>query len=93
MFSPRSTPSPWRVKLERAADVAVAFATLESVTSVRELIGREPAPAPPAHPHRRRPLQAPVRSGRPGAVVAREHACATAPAMRPRSRDARRAVH
>jgi hypothetical protein len=76
MFSPDSTPTTWLHAFERAADVAVAFATLESITSVRELLGREAA-APPAHPHRREPLQPRARPGRPGVVAARPHACAT----------------
>lgn len=91
MFPPRSTPTTWRQKLERAADVAVAFATLESITSVRELVGAPAAPSP--HPHRRAPLQAPARSGRPGTVAGRALVCTTAPAKRPRSRDAHRALH
>jgi hypothetical protein len=92
MFSPDFTPTTWRLKLERAADVAVAFATLESITSVRELLGREPvAPAP--HPHRREPLQPKLRHGRPGVVAPRAQVCTTAttPAKRARSRAAHRA--
>ena len=92
MFSPSSTPTAWRLSIERAADLAVAFATLESITSVRELLGREPA-APAPHPHRREPLQPALRPGRPGAVAARAHVCTTAtPAKRAaRSRAAHRA--
>jgi len=85
MFSPDSTPTTWRLKLERAADVAVAFATLESITSVRELLGREAA-APAPHPHRRPPLQPKLRPGRPGVVAARPHVCTTVPAKRTRTR-------
>jgi hypothetical protein len=91
MFSPDSIPTTWRLKLERAADVAVAFATLESITSVRDLFGREPA-APAAHPHRREPLQPRLRPGRPGVIAARPCACSTvtAPVKRTRSRAAHR---
>jgi hypothetical protein len=91
MFSPDSTPTTWRLKLERAADVAVAFATLESITSVRDLLGREPA-APAPHPHRREPLQPKLRPGRPGVVAARQQACTTTsvPVKRTRSRAAHR---
>ena len=89
MFSPDSTPTTWRLKLERAADVAVALATLESITSVRELLGREAA-APAPHPHRREPLQPRLRPGRPGVVSARPQACTTAPPKRTRSRAAHR---
>ena len=92
MFSPRSTPITWRQKLERAADVAVAFATLESITSVRELLGAPAAQQPP-HPHHRAPLQARARTGRPGAVPGRPLVCTTAPAQRPRSRNVHRALH
>jgi len=90
MFSPSSTPTHWRLKLERAADVAVAFATLESITSVRQLLGAEAAPAP--HPHRREPLQPKLRPGRPGVVAGRPQVCATAsaPVTRTRSREAHR---
>ena len=91
MFSPTSTPTTWRLKLERAADVAVAFATLESITSVRDLLGQEPA-APAAHPHRRAPLQPKLRPGRPGVVADRPQACTTAaaPVRRTRTRAAHR---
>jgi hypothetical protein len=90
MFSPDSVPTTWRLRIQRAADVAVAFATLESITSVRELLGREPA-APAPHPHRREPLQPKLRPGRPGVVASRPHACATAaPVKRTRSRAAHR---
>ena len=89
MFSPDSVPTTWRLKIERAADVAVAFATLESITSVRELLGGEPA-APAPHPHRA-PLQPKLRPGRPGAVATRAQVCTTAPVKRTRSRAAHRA--
>ena len=90
MFSPDSTPTTWRLAIERAADVAVAFATLESITSVRELLGRKSAtPAP--HPHRREPLQPKLRPGRPGVVASRPQACTTVAVKRTRSRAAHRA--
>jgi hypothetical protein len=92
MFSPASTPSSWHLKLERAADVAVAFATLESVTSVRELLGRAPAAAVShPHPHRRDPLQPQLRPGRPGVVAARPQGCTPVPVKRARTRAAHRA--
>jgi hypothetical protein len=90
MFSPDSIPTTWRLKLERAADVAVAFATLESITSVRELLGRE-STAPVPHPHRREPLQPKLRPGRPGVVASRPQTCTTTvPVKRARSRAAHR---
>ncbi len=89
MFSPDSTPTTWRLAIERAADVAVALATLESITSVRELLGREPA-APAPHPHRREPLQPRLRPGRPGVVASRPQTCTTVPVKRARSRAAHR---
>ncbi|MEP6953546.1 MAG: hypothetical protein ABI950_05725 [Solirubrobacteraceae bacterium] len=92
MFSPDSTLTTWRLAIERAADVALAFATLESITSVRELLGREPAAAAP-HPHQREPLAPRLRPGRPGVVPARPHVCTTAPPAKRimRSRPAHRA--
>ena len=90
MFSPDSTPTTWRLAIERAADVAVAFATLESITSVRELLGREAA-APAPHPHRREPQQPKRRPGRPGVVASRPQPCTPVPVKRTRSRAAHRA--
>ena len=89
--SPPTPPATtWRLKLERAADVAVAFATLESITSVRELLGREPAaPAPhaPPRPSRCSPSCAPVA---PASSPPAPAACTTAPAKRTRARAAHR---
>ncbi|MGZ4278039.1 MAG: hypothetical protein ACXVFK_14625 [Solirubrobacteraceae bacterium] len=92
MFSPRSNPSCWRLTIERAADTVVAFATLESITSVRELLGLDAPPAP-RHPHQRPPLQPRLRPGRPGVVGTRPQVCTTAPASRPRTRTGQRALH
>ena len=91
MFSPRSTPSPLRDELERAADLLVAFATLESITSVRELFGLD-EPAPEIHPHRGPALRPRARRSRAGSVAPSPHVCATA-GSRLRGRDGHRAAH
>ena len=92
MFSPASNPRPatpsWRATVRRAVDQAVAFATLESATSARDLWSGDsdaasasasphgPVDIPAPHPHRA-PLSAPVRPGRAGTVPARTHRCVT----------------
>ena len=81
MFSPASNPRPaassWRATVRRAVDLTVAFATLESCTTARDLWsgGTDAASAstsphghvehPAPHPHRA-PLRASVRPGRAG---------------------------
>jgi hypothetical protein len=92
MFSPttnpRPAPSTWRAAVRRAVDLTVAFATLESATSARDLMSRREEPArPSACPHglvdtpalspHRAPLRAPLRPGRPGTVPARAQHCLT----------------
>jgi len=92
MFSPTSNPRPappsWRAAVRRAVDLTVAFATLESVPTARDLMPRREDPAPsstcphglvdiPApHPHRA-PLRAPERLRRAGRVPARAQQCLT----------------
>ena len=92
MFSPTSNPRTaapsWFTAARRAVDLAVAFATLESATTARDLWLRREDPArsstcphglidvPAPHPHRA-PLRAPVRPGRPGRVPARAQHCLT----------------
>ena len=103
MFSPASNPRPaassWRATVRRAVDLAVAFATLESATTARDLWsggadaaspstsphGHVEHPAP--HPHRA-PLRAPLRPGRAGTVPARTHCCITPQRAHPRQRSA-----
>jgi hypothetical protein len=88
MFSPRSTPTTdWRQELERAADLVVAFATLESISSVRELFGLD-EPAPVMHPHRGPALRPRPRTGRPGSVPRAAQAC-TVGRQAPLRRDTR----
>jgi hypothetical protein len=67
----RSPERPWRTRLRRAVDLAVAFATLEEAPSPP---GHPDAPEP--HPHHRT-LRAPARAGRPGTVAARVTPCTT----------------
>jgi hypothetical protein len=92
MFSPtsnlRPAPSTWRAAVRRAVDLTVAFATLESATSARDLIPHREDPArssacphgpidtPTSSPHRA-PLRAPLRPGRSGTVPARAQYCLT----------------
>jgi hypothetical protein len=103
MFSPASNPRPaapsWRATVRRAVDLAVAFATLESATTARDLWsgGMEATPAsasphgpvdvPAPHPHRA-PLSAPVRPGRAGTVPAQTQRCVTPHRAHPRHRSA-----
>jgi hypothetical protein len=99
MFSPTSTtrtaaPS-WLQAVRRTVDLAVAFATLESYTSARELLPRRDSDGASSasphglndvsawHPHRTA-LRAPARPGRAGAVRAREQDCITPSIGRPR---------
>ena len=103
MFSPASNPRPaassWRATVRRAVDLAVAFATLESCTTARDLwSGGVDAALPSASPHgpvefptphpQRAPLSATVRPGRPGTVPARTHCCVTPHRALPRRRSA-----
>jgi hypothetical protein len=73
MFSrasqPRTGPRPLRDALRRAADLIVAFATLEDVSGPRDHPGGHGT-----HPHRR-PLRTPAHARRPGAVAARPAVC------------------
>jgi hypothetical protein len=108
MFShtshPRTRPQTTLSAVRRAVDMVVAFATLESATSLREILPRrEPWPAPstcprdlldaPApHPHRG-PLRLRARQGRPGAVPARAQDCTPPGIGRPRRRTARMSAH
>ncbi len=101
MFSPASNPRPaapsWRATVRRAVDLAVAFATLESCSSVSDLWSggadaadasaspHGPVDIPAPHPHRA-PLRAPVRPGRSGTVSARTHHCLTPQSGRARHR-------
>ena len=103
MFSPASNPRPaassWRETVRRAVDLAVAFATLESCTTARDLWSggadaastsaspHGPVDLPAPHPHRA-PLSAPVRPGRAGTVPARTHCCVTPHRAHPRRRSA-----
>ncbi len=79
MFPAPETSVPtargWRAALRRAVDVAIAFATLDD--------GPDAAPTPAEHPHRR-PLRAPARPRRPGAVRPRAQDCTTPLTARPR---------
>jgi hypothetical protein len=102
MFSPtpnsRTAASSWLDAVRRAVDLAVAFATLESCTTARELLPRRDEAAPgecphglpdvsAPHPHRRA-LRASPRAGRAGAVPARDIPCLAPLAGRPRRRSA-----
>jgi len=102
MFSPSSNPRnatrPWRQAVRRAVDLTVAFATLESATSARELFSRDASPhastcphglldASAPHPHRM-PLRRQARPGRPGTVPSRAKDCLVPHAGRPRHRSA-----
>jgi hypothetical protein len=69
---PRSGPRPVRDALRRAADLVVAFATLEDASSPHDHPGDDEG-----HPHRRS-LRAPSRARRPGSVRARPALCAIA---------------
>ena len=71
---PLRSAGGWRAALRRAVDVAVAFATLDDAG--------EPPATPVEHPHRR-PLRAPARARRPGAVRARHESCTTPLLPRP----------
>jgi hypothetical protein len=93
MFPSAPDPTNWRLKLERAADLVVALATLESIGSVRELFGLD-EPAPSLHPHRGPALRPRPRTGRPGTVATRAHVCAPASTSRLRGRSThQRASH
>jgi hypothetical protein len=106
MFSPSSNPRTdapaWRHAVRRAVDLAVAFATLESATSARDLWSRDARPPASACPHglldasarhpHRSPLRLPARPGRPGAVSARAQDCLVPHAGRPRHRSAHPSV-
>src|SRR3954451_14005575 len=74
-----ATTHPWRARLRRAVDLAIAFATLEDAPAGRAS-GRPPAGHPDApradHLHRRR-LREPELRRRPGAVQARVTPCTT----------------
>jgi hypothetical protein len=99
MFSPtrntRMARPAWLEAVRRTVDLAVAFATLESCTTARELLPRrDPVAAqgtsphglidaPASHPHRTA-LRAPARPGRAGAVRAREQDCLAPAIGRPR---------
>jgi hypothetical protein len=103
MFSPISNPRPappnWREAVRRAVDLTVAFATLESATTARDLWPRGedsarsgtsphgPVGIPAPHPHRT-PLRAAVRPGRAGTVLAQPQQCLTPHTGRPRRRSA-----
>jgi len=102
MFSPSSNPRiaprPWRQAVRRAVDLTVAFATLESAASPRELFSRDASPhtgacphglidASAPHPHRT-PLRRSARPGRPGTVPSRAQDCLVPLAGRPRHRSA-----
>ena len=82
-------PAPWRARLRRALDLAVAFATLEDAPPPP---GHPDAPGPlHDHPHRRT-LPSPQHRRRPGTVAARVTPCTTplapsAPRRRGRSRE------
>ena len=69
---PRSGPRSVRDAVRRAADLVVAFATLEDVSGPHDLPGDDEG-----HPHRR-PLRAPSRVRRPGSVRARAALCTVA---------------
>jgi hypothetical protein len=103
MFSPtpnsRPAPSSWLHAVRNAVDLAVAFATLESCTTARELLPRRDSAAVPSacprgltdapalHPHRSA-LRASPRSGRAGAVPARDIPCLAPLSGRSRRRSA-----
>lgn len=102
MFSPSSNPRTdaptWRDAVRRVVDLAVAFATLESATSLRDLVSPDASPPPSACPHdlldasarhpHRMPLRLKARPGRSGTVPARAHDCLVPHAGRPRHRSA-----
>jgi hypothetical protein len=106
MFSPSSNPRiatrPWRQAVRRAVDLAVAFATLESATSAREISSRDASHHPSTCPHglldasaphpHRMPLRRQARPGRPGTVPARAQDCLVPLAGRPRHRSAHPSV-
>jgi hypothetical protein len=82
----RTARPSWREALRRAVDLAVAFATLEDLSSPPGLLdAHEPGPAGP-HPHRR-PLRPASRARRPGAGAPRPQICLTAPERAPRRRE------
>ena len=69
-LQPRSERLPLRDTLRRAADLIVAFATLEEVSGSRDHPGGHGS----IHPHRR-PLRPGAHARRPGAVAARPAVC------------------
>jgi hypothetical protein len=107
MFSPtrntRSARPAWLEAVRHTVDLAVAFATLESCTTARELLPRRDSVAaqgtsphglldvPASHPHRPA-LRAPARPGRAGAVRARAQDCTAPTVGRPRRASAHHLV-